>query len=139
MHDKAPDGAGGADIPAGAQRLDKWLWYARFCKTRTLAQALCGAGHVRRDGQALLKPSTLVRPGDELALLLGPVQRHVVVRAPGTRRGPAPEAQTLYDEPTPPVRLVDPVAPPGGVREAGSGRPTKKDRRALDRLRGGDE
>ncbi|CCG07233.1 RNA-binding S4 domain-containing protein [Pararhodospirillum photometricum] len=125
-----------SDAAAGeAQRLDKWLWFARFCKTRTLAQALCGSGHVRRNGETVLKAAALVRPGDELTLVLGSVRRRVVVRAPGVRRGPAPEAQTLYDEPDPPQRLVDPVLEAPAVRLPGSGRPTKKDRRALDRLR----
>lgn len=131
-------GAGGADTPAagGDQRLDKWLWFARFCKTRSLAQQLCASGHVRRNGQPVTKPATLVRPGDHLTLVLGPVRRRVIVRAPGARRGPAPEARGLYDEPDPPERINDPLtggAPP--QRPPGLGRPTKKDRRALARLR----
>jgi ribosome-associated heat shock protein Hsp15 len=119
-----------------SQRLDKWLWFARFCKTRSLAQKLCEGGHVKRDGQSLTKPATPVKPGDRLSVVLGPVRRTVIVQAPGDRRGPAPEAQTLYTEPEPPERLRDPVMDGGTLsRPAGMGRPTKRDRRALDQLK----
>ncbi len=122
------------------QRLDKWLWFARFCKTRGLAQKLCAAGHVKRRGESLVKPSTLVRPGDELTVLMGPVRRTVIVRLPGERRGPAPEAQTLYEEPAPPERLRDPVMDGStpAHRLKGTGRPTKKERRQTERLIGED-
>ncbi|ABC20880.1 RNA-binding S4 domain-containing protein [Rhodospirillum rubrum] len=137
----AGDGAGGLspgiDSPL-SQRIDKWLWYARFCKTRGLAQTLCAAGHVKREGESLVKAATLVRPGDRLTLVLGPLRRTVVVRAAGARRGPAPEARTLYDEPEPAERLGDPTME-GLSRPSGGGRPTKKDRRALDRWRAEDE
>ncbi|MBB4284872.1 RNA-binding S4 domain-containing protein [Roseospira goensis] len=122
-------------------RLDKWLWHARFRKTRGLAQALCTGGHVRLNGTPVAKASVAVRPGDDLELILGPYRRRVRVVALGTRRGPAPEAQALYEETAPPERLHDPVMAPTLLRAAGSGRPTKRDRRAMDRLRGrsGDE
>ncbi|WP_413204762.1 RNA-binding S4 domain-containing protein [Rhodospirillum sp. A1_3_36] len=122
-----------------SQRLDKWLWFARFCKTRSLAQKLCEGGHVKRDGQSLTKPATPVKPGDCLSVVLGPVRRTVIVQAPGLRRGPAPEAQTLYTEPEPPERLRDPVMEGGALlRPAGLGRPTKRDRRALEHFKGQD-
>jgi ribosome-associated heat shock protein Hsp15 len=79
-------------------RIDKWLWFARFCKSRSLAQHLVEEGEVSLNGQAVGKPSTTVRPGDELVLPLGRDRRRVRVLALATRRGPAPEAHTLYDE-----------------------------------------
>ncbi|KAA5607374.1 RNA-binding S4 domain-containing protein [Roseospira marina] len=118
------------------QRIDKWLWFARFRKTRGLAQALCTGGHVSLNGATVGKPSTTVRPGDEVVLILGPWRRRLRVVALGERRGPAPEAQALYEETAPPERLHDPVMAPTPVREAGSGRPTKRDRRETDKLRG---
>lgn len=123
--------------PESGQRIDKWLWFARFRKTRGLAQDLCTGGHVKLNGVTVAKPSTTVRPGDALELILGPYRRRLRVVALGERRGPAPEAQALYEETDPPERLRDPVMAPTPVREAGSGRPTKRDRRAMDRLRGG--
>ena len=86
-------------------RLDKWLWFARFAKSRAQAQELIARGQVRRNGALVEKSSTEVEPGDVLAVVLGPVRRTVTVAAIGERRGPAPEAQALYMEPKPPVRL----------------------------------
>jgi ribosome-associated heat shock protein Hsp15 len=86
-------------------RLDKWLWYARFAKTRALTQKLIERGQVRVNGAAVQKPSAAVHPGDIVAVVLGPVRRTVIVRDTGERRGPSAEARTLYDEPTPPERL----------------------------------
>ncbi|GAA0579438.1 RNA-binding S4 domain-containing protein [Caenispirillum bisanense] len=130
--DDTPDPA--APPPGGgAIRLDKWLWHARFCKTRGLAQTWCGSGHVTVNGRTVSKPSTTVKPGDTVSFLSGPYRRTVVVQAPGERRGPAPEAQTLYTEPTPPDRVTDAFMP---HRPRGTGRPTKKDRRALASLKG---
>lgn len=79
-------------------RLDKWLWRARLCKTRGLAQALIEAGHVAVNGATVLKSSVSVRPGDEISAVLGPVRRTLMVKSVGTRRGPAAEARALYDE-----------------------------------------
>lgn len=121
-----------------ALRIDKWLWHARFRKTRGLAQDLCTGGHVTLNGATIAKPSVLVRPGDQLELILGPYRRRVRVVALGQRRGPAPEAQALYEEIEPPERLQDPVMAPTPVRPAGSGRPTKRERRAFEALRGRD-
>lgn len=88
-----------------ALRLDKWLWYARFAKSRALTQKLIERGQVKVNGTAAQKPSVPVHPGDTVAIVLGPVRRTVVVRATGERRGPAAEARALYDEPSPPERL----------------------------------
>ncbi len=120
-----------------ALRVDKWLWHARFRKSRALAQALCADGCVTLNGAPIAKPSVLVRPGDTLVLILGPTRRRVRVLALGERRGPAPEARALYEDLAPLERLRDPVMAPAAVapRDSGAGRPTKRDRRALDRLR----
>ena len=118
-----------------APRLDKWLWFARFVKTRSLAQALCAAGHVRVNGEAVHRGHRAVKLGDEIELLLGTVRRRVVVAGFGERRGPAPEAQALYTEPAPPERLGPADDRPVAPRDHGSGRPTKRDRRRTDALR----
>lgn len=118
-------------------RIDKWLWHARFRKTRALAQALCADGCVTLNGATVTKASAQVRAGDEVVLILGPMRRRLRVAALGARRGPAPEAQALYEDLAPPERLADPVMAPAPVapRDSGSGRPTKRDRRALNKLR----
>jgi ribosome-associated heat shock protein Hsp15 len=79
-------------------RLDKWLWHARFCKSRAIAARLVSDGAVRLNAARVLKPATPVRVGDGLSFALGGRVRVVRVRALGTRRGPAPEAQCLYDD-----------------------------------------
>lgn len=109
-------------------RLDKWLWYARFFKTRGLATKLVAGGHVRVNGTKVEKPATKVGAGDTLTFPQGNQIRVVQLLAPGTRRGPAPEAQALYTDLTPPPEEKIPRSP----RFEGKGRPTKKDRRALD-------
>ena len=78
-------------------RIDKWLWHARFCKTRALAQAKATAGHIRLNGQRVEKASAQVRPGDVMTLSAG--GKVVVLRVVGLgeRRGPASEARMLYD------------------------------------------
>jgi len=113
-------------------RLDKWLWFARFCKSRTLATKLCAAGRIRLCGSVVAKAHQLVRPGDVLTFPLGPHVRVIKVLQLGQRRGPATEARTFYEDLSPPA---PPAHPPGVRRDPGSGRPTKADRRALDRLR----
>jgi ribosome-associated heat shock protein Hsp15 len=116
------------------RRLDKWLWFARFCKSRTLASKLCAAGKIRIGGELVHKAHYLVRPGDVLTFPQGPHIRVVRVLQLGARRGPATEARTLYEDLEPPA----PREPAAFQREGGAGRPTKAERRALDRLRGGD-
>lgn len=125
MSNGAPDTD---DIPA--QRVDKWLWHARFAKTRALAGKLVSGGGVRltRGGASarIEKSGALVRPGDQLAFLLGDRLRVVRVLAIGERRGPAAEAAALYEDLSPPTAR-------GGAGRVGA-RPTKADRRALERL-----
>ncbi len=86
-------------------RIDKWLWFARFAKSRAQAQELVARAQVRCNGVLVEKPATEIEPGDVLAVVLGAVRRTVTVVTIGERRGPASEAQTLYTEPEPPVRL----------------------------------
>lgn len=79
-------------------RLDKWLWQARFCKSRALAARLVSDGAVRVNAQRVVKPATAVRVGDGLSFAQGGRVRAVRIRALGVRRGPAVEAQALYDD-----------------------------------------
>ncbi len=119
-------------------RIDKWLWHARFFKSRTLASALCVAGKVRVDGTVVSKAHTPVRPGQVLTFVKERHVRVVKVLAIGTRRGPASEAQALYEDLSPP--RPETAMPRGdaaaGRRERGAGRPTKKERRKTDWLIG---
>jgi ribosome-associated heat shock protein Hsp15 len=118
------------------QRIDKFLWFARFFKSRTLAASIVTDGRVRINGERCEKASTIVKAGDILTFPAGPRVRVIKVVAGGERRGPASEAQTLYVDMTPPPekRVEEPVAP--AAREKGAGRPTKKERRAIDALTG---
>ena len=106
----AGDGAGPRG-PAGL-RLDKWLWYARFCKSRALASRLCAAGRVRLGGTLVHKAHQAVRPGDVLTFPLGPHIRVVRVLALGERRGPPAEARGLYEDLDPPAPRPQPAAHP---------------------------
>jgi len=115
-------------------RLDKWLWFARFLKSRTLAAALCGEGKLRLSGRVISKPSQTVRVGDVLTFPLHDHVRVIEVKALGVRRGPAEEARTLYEDLSPPVPKPRGAAPDQGARDPGAGRPTKSDRRAIDRF-----
>ena len=121
-------------------RLDKWLWHARFHKSRTLAAAACAAGRIRLNGKTVDKAHQAVKPGDVLTFPLGTHIRVVRVVALGSRRGPAVEARTLYEDLSPQTEGEPPAgqATAVAVREPGSGRPSKAERRALDRLRDGD-
>jgi ribosome-associated heat shock protein Hsp15 len=116
---------------AGRQRIDKWLWFARFAKTRTLAQKLVEAGRVRVNRERINAASQIVRPGDVLTMQLERQVRVVRIVDPGTRRGPASEAQTLYEDLTPPPPPRDSAAR-NDVATPGGPRPTKRDRRVLD-------
>ena len=107
------------------QRLDKWLWHARFFKTRGLATKTVSAGHVRVNGDRASKPAHSVGPGDTLTFPQAKRVRVVRILGLGERRGPAPEAQALYEDLSPPP---DPTPP--APRYDGGGRPTKKDRRS---------
>jgi ribosome-associated heat shock protein Hsp15 len=120
-------------------RLDKWLWAARFYRTRSLAQEAIEAGRVRLGGERV-KPSKEVRPGDRLAIRVQDLEWEVAVRALSERRGPAAEARLLYEEAEASRAAREAlVAQRRIAREPAfglDGRPTKHDRRALRRLRG---
>lgn len=120
-------------------RLDKWLWFARFFKTRSLATKFCATGRLRINGTVMPKAHALVRIGDVLTFPLGPHVRVIKIALLGERRGPAPEARTLYEDLAPPQPRAEPAPDEplaAGLRDPGAGRPTKADRRALERLRG---
>lgn len=116
-------------------RLDKWLWAARFFKTRSLAAEEIGKHRVEVNGQ-VAKASRELRPGDEIALRQGPVARSVVVRALSAVRGPAPVAQALYEETPASIAAREAQASqrrlaPEPAQAIEQGRPTKRDRRKL--------
>lgn len=121
------------------QRIDKWLFFARVVKSRSLAAKLAVAGRVRINGEKSDQAADTVRVGDTLTIT---AERRILVYKvldPGTRRGPAEEARLLYEDlsPPPPPKadaLLDAVP---ALRDIGGGRPTKKERRQTDRLRGG--
>lgn len=112
--------------PRPTIRIDKWLWFARFFKTRGLSAKVVSGGHVRVNSTKIDKPSRAVGPGDTLTFPQGNQIRVVRIVAIGERRGPAPEAQTLYDDLTP-AREGNDVPP--NPRYEGKGRPSGKDRR----------
>ena len=120
-------------------RLDKWLWAARFFKTRSLAADAIAAGKVQVGGDRA-KPAKLLQVGDGVRIRLGPYEHSILVRALSERRGPASVAATLYEETPDSVaaraRLAEQLrmAPAAFVYED-KGRPTKRDRRELDRFR----
>ena len=91
-----------ASDPAATLRLDKWLWHARFAKSRSLAAKLVSETGVRVNGTRASKSAAAVRPGDVLTFVQGRHVRVIRILALGTRRGPAPEAQALYDDLDPP-------------------------------------
>ena len=143
---------GAADEAAtafGTQRLDKWLWFARFVKTRTLAADIVTAGKVRVNRVRVDKPAQTVRAGDVLTLNLNRRIQLVRVLGIAERRGPSAAARALYEELTAEGVVIKPQSPssapvarwqPSEVspvrRPVGSGRPTKKERREIDRLNG---
>lgn len=118
------------------QRIDKWLFFARVAKSRSLAQERVASGHVSVNGQKIRQVSHQVKPGDKLEIAMPERDLVLVVKLPGERRGPYEEAKLLYEDLTPPAekKPFSPSEP--GVRAPGAGRPTKKERRALDELRG---
>ncbi len=87
-----------ADEPAARQRVDKWLWFARVAKSRTLAARLVEDGFVRVNSVRVDSPAKVVKPGDVLTVALERQVRVLKVLAPGTRRGPYPEARLLFDD-----------------------------------------
>ncbi|SDY90101.1 heat shock protein Hsp15 [Citreimonas salinaria] len=120
--------AGGA---AGKLRIDKWLWQARFFKTRSLAAKTVGTGRCRVNGTPVAKPAFCVSPGDVLTFPQAHDMRVIRVEALGVRRGPAPEARTLYTDMAPPEpREASLTSVPRFDR---GGRPTKRDRRMMEK------
>lgn len=123
------------NAPEVSQRIDVWLWYARFYKTRSLASKMVRGGKVRLNGNICKKPSTLVAVSDILTFSRADDILIAKIEAIGSRRGPVPEAQELYEDLTPPKEIHHKekrfsVAP----RTRGAGRPTKTERRAIDKL-----
>lgn len=123
-----------------AQRLDKWLWFARVIKSRTQAAELVTDGKVRVNAQRVTKPSQAVKPGDVVTVTIRGHVRVLRMLLPGSRRGPPAEAQLLYEEvqhiaPSGRTSKMPMNALSGPLNTPGSGRPTKKQRRQLDRLR----
>jgi ribosome-associated heat shock protein Hsp15 len=120
-------------------RIDKWLWTARFYKTRTLATDEINKGRVQVNGQDA-KPSREVKPGDTVSLRSGPVLRTVRVLGLSAARGPAPVAQALYEETPESLTARTQAAEqrrlaPEPAHAQPDGRPTKRDRRQLQDLR----
>jgi ribosome-associated heat shock protein Hsp15 len=126
------------DSDAGAVRLDKWLWAARFYKTRSLAARAVVGGKVQVNGRRPKRAST-VRIGDRIRVRKGPTEFQLVVRALSARRGPASEARKLYEETAESIRVRESLAaqrkaaPTFLFREGG--KPSKKERRQLRRLK----
>ncbi len=142
---KDDDVSGGPDVApaAGQQRLDKWLWFARIVKSRTLAASLVTSGKIRVNRVKAEKPSHWVKPGDVITSSAQREIRIFRVLRPGMRRGPAVEAQTLYEDLTQRTgpdstadNLRQGAASKIGAREPGAGRPTKLERRQTERLKG---
>ena len=121
-------------------RLDKWFWYARFIKSRSLATKLCNSGKVRVNGSLIKKAHHRVAPDDVLTFPVGPNIRVIKIIKLGNRRGPAKEAQALYEDLQPIDQIAKKIdstlAPEPAKRERGSGRPTKVQRRAIERFMG---
>jgi ribosome-associated heat shock protein Hsp15 len=139
----------GARETRAAQRIDKWLWFARIAKTRTLAAEVVSAGKVRLNRMRVEKPSQIVRVGDVLTVVTGRSVRLLKVLGLGERRGPSASARALYEELTAAADPLKPLAQSSshlpswhqnevspGRRVPGSGRPTKRERREIDRLGG---
>lgn len=116
------------------QRLDRWLFFSRAAKSRTLAQKLIEAGSVRVNSERTLHSDHQVGAGDVLTMSFGTRLMVWKIKDAGARRGPATEAAMLYEDLSPPPLPREPVVM-FGQRDAGAGRPTKKERRETDRLR----
>jgi ribosome-associated heat shock protein Hsp15 len=113
--------------------VDSWIWSVRLLKSRSMAAAACKGGHVRVNGERV-KPAYTVRPGDEVRLRHAGRERIVVVTRVIRKRVGAPVAVQCYVDNSPPPPPREAVAP-AGVRDRGAGRPTKRDRRDMERLR----
>ena len=129
---------------APKQRLDKWLWHARFFKTRTLAAKAVDGGHCRVNRERVRKAGHGIKPGDVLTFAQGRQIRVIEIVSLSERRGPAPEAQQLYTDLDPPAPRGKPADRAAGEtdlprREPGSGRPTKKERRDMEKVQRADD
>ncbi len=120
-------------MTGGSARVDAWLWAIRIYKTRSLATAACRAGHVRVNGERA-KAAQPVRPGDEVRVRISGFDRQLVVRQTITKRVGAALVEASVEDrtPPPPPRELTAFVP---VRDRGAGRPTKRERREIDRLR----
>lgn len=121
-----------------SERIDKWLWHARFFKSRTLARDLVKSKKLHINSLRVSKPSVLVNIGDILTFSKAHNEKVIEIKAIATRRGSAPEAQLLYNDLSPDPIVLDPLDPRTmkvPTRAQGMGRPTKADRRAMDKLR----
>jgi ribosome-associated heat shock protein Hsp15 len=121
------------------QRIDKWLWHARVVRTRSAAAALAASGCVRLNSQRIDAASRTVRAGDVVAIALDRTVRVLKVAGFAERRGSADAARVLYEDLSPAPAPQPEAPPPVAEREAGAGRPTKRDRRAIDRLNDHDD
>jgi ribosome-associated heat shock protein Hsp15 len=120
------------------QRIDKWLWHARVVRTRQAAAELAASGHVRVNAQRIDAASRPVKPGDVVTVALDRAVRILKVVGFAERRGSADDARALCEDIAPDASTVPAgtSVPPPVVRDRGTGRPTKRERRALDRLTG---
>ena len=118
------------------QRIDKWLWHARVVRTRQAAAELAASGHVRVNAQRIDAASRPVRPGDVVTVALDRTVRVLKVVGFAERRGSAEDARLLCEDMTPAATAPGREPPPPAAREAGTGRPTKQDRRAITRFIG---
>ena len=127
--------------PPAAMRVDKWLWHARFFKTRALASKAISNGRFRLDGDVMSKPHRQAKCGQVLTFNQGTRIRVVRIKALGSRRGPATEAALLFDDLAPNESAKEctnaSTMPAFENRQAGDGRPTKRQRRETDRLKAG--
>ena len=119
-HSALEDNQPVAPPSGGKQRIDKWLWFARVMKTRSLAARLVADGHVRINSNRADAPSKSIAAGDVLTIALERQVRVLKVLSAGSRRGPFEEARLLYEDLTP--------AEPKAERDRGAGRPSRKDR-----------
>ena len=119
------------------QRIDKWLWHARVVRTRSAAAELAASGHVRVNGARIAAPAKPVRAGDVVTIALDARVRVLKVIGFAPRRGGSAEGQALYEDLAPPpgaAVAADQSVPTIARRDPGRGRPTKQDRRAIDRF-----
>ena len=110
-------------------RVDKWLWYARFFKTRSLSSRFITANGIKLNGKKIFKQSALVSPGDRVTLSMGNDLKIIEILNCGSRRGPASEAQLLYCE------EVYPISKGNSYSDRVGKRPTKKNRRLLEKIK----